>query len=283
MMLFFEDLKEKGYKSLPRQHQLNFEEAKTIIIKLAKLHAAAAVLYDKNPSIMGPYEEGCISTNPNRQDFLVHYKNCTRTLGMVAENEWGEEWLEIAKKLKAQEATILSEGCEMYIRDSNSFSVFNHNDLWVPNFMFKYEDEILKDVLLIDFQMPYFGSPGIDINFLFFGAFSEDTRIASSNKLLRIYYENLKAILEALNYSKKIPTLHDIHVEILKKGFNSVLASIAEVPLQMIEHTDGLNMDLLLASSEEAEKFRYSLFNNEKYKNFIQKVLIQFNDFGYLD
>lgn len=284
MMLMFEDMRDKNYKVLPRSHQLSFDEALPLVIKLAKLHAASVVLYDKDPSIMEPYMEGSVSTNPDRQDFLVHYRNCARTLGEVAENEWGEGWKEIALKSKALKSKIVEKACDtIYTRDAMTFSVFNHNDLWVPNFFYKITDDKVEDVLFIDYQMPYFGSPGVDLNFLFYGALHEDVRISSSKKLIRKYHETLKNVLEALAYEKKIPTLHDIHVEYLKSGFNSVLASLAEVPLLLMEHSDEINMDLLLGSSEKSEKFRYTLFNNQNYKKFIQKVLIDFNDVGYLD
>lgn len=284
MLLMFEDMREWDYKVLPRHHQLTFDQTLPLVIKLAKLHATSVVLYEKNPSIMEPYIEGCISTNPKRQGFLVHYKNCTRTLGLIAQNEWGEEWKEIAKKLIAQEKTILKKGCELYIRDPNGFCVFNHNDLWIPNIFFKCsENNETNDVLLIDFQMPFFGSPGVDLNFLFYGALNEETRISGSKKLLRVYHETLSETLKALQYSKEIPSLHEIHIEVLKSGFNSVLAALCVVPLLMVEKSDNLNMDLLLANSEEAEKFRYSLFNHEKYKNFVQKLLIEFDELGYLD
>lgn len=277
-------MRDKNYKVLPRAHQLSFDEALSLVVKLAKLHAASAVLYEKDASLMEPYMEGSISYNPDRQDFLVHYRNCARTLGEVAGNEWGEEWKEISEKLKSLEDKIVERACDtIYTRDVRTFSVFNHNDLWVPNFFYKITDEIIEDVLFIDYQMPFFGSPGVDLNFLFYGSLQEDVRISSSKKLIRKYHETLKSSLKALGYKMKIPTLHDIHVEYLKSGFNSVLASLAEVPLLMLDHSDEINMDLLLGTSEKSKKFRYSLFNNSKYKNFIQKVLIEFNDLGYLD
>ena len=58
MMLAFEDVKDKGYKILPRNRLLNFDQSLPLIVKLAKLHAASAVLYDKKPEIMEPYIEG---------------------------------------------------------------------------------------------------------------------------------------------------------------------------------------------------------------------------------
>jgi hypothetical protein len=284
MMLVFEDQKEKGLKVLPRAHQLNFDLAMPLVIKLAKLHAASAVLYEKSPSIMEPYLEGSISNNPERQDFLIHYRNCARTLGLVAEKEWGQEWREIALKLQKLETSIVERGCELYTREKKGFFVFNHNDLWIPNIFYEFdENELVRDVLFIDFQMPYFGSPGIDLNFLIYGSLSEDTRVSFSKKLIRIYHATLADMLTVLNYGGKIPTLHDIHVELLKSGFNGFIAAIAEVPLLLMKHNENLEMDLLLARTEKADEFRYVLFNNPRYKHFMQTLLLEFDDLGYLD
>lgn len=283
-MLIFEDMKEKGYRVFPRGYQLNYEEALPIIVKLAKLHATSRVVYENNPSVMDVYLEGSVSENPERQDFLVHYRNCARTLGSVAANEWGAEWKPIADKLTKLADTIVQKGCDLYIRDESAFNVFCHNDLWTPNVLVKFDSsEKIEDILFVDFQLVYFGSPGIDLNFFCYGSLSEETRTSSMKKLVRNYHETLSQTLSKLGYKKKIPTLHDIHVEILKTGFNGVYAAIAEVPLLIIEQSDNLQMDTLLGDSDESEVFRYSLFNNPKYKPFIQKLLVEFDGFGYLD
>lgn len=283
-LLVFEDMKEKGYKAFQRNHQLSLEQALPIVVKLAKLHATSAVLFEKNPSIMELFLEASISTNPQRQDFLVHYENCARTLGLVAEQEWTNEWKEISEKLKVLSKKIVQKGCKLYLRDDNSFNVFNHNDLWIPNVLFKFnEDESVQDILFVDFQLSCFGSPGLDLNFFLYGSLDEETRISSTKNLIKIYHQNLSETLAKLQYSKPIPNLHEIHVELLKTGFNGVLAALAEVPLLIIEQSDNLQMDLLLAASPEAETFRYSLFNNPKYTTFIQTLLVEFDSFGYLD
>lgn len=284
MMLIFEDLREKGYKVFPRCTLLNYDQIVPVIIKLAKLHAASAVAYEKDPSLMEYNMEGSISNNPKRQDFLVHYRNCARTLGLVAEREWSPEWGHISEKLKNLEKTIIQKGCNVYIRDEKGFNVFNHNDLWVPNLLFKHDEkQQVEDVFLIDFQLSYFGSPGVDLNFLFYGSLEEETRCSSSRKLIKIYHEILSETLERLSYGKSIPSLQDIHIEMLKTGFNAVNAALCEVPLLMYEQSDNLEMDMLLADTPAADAFRYSLFNNPNYKPFIQKLLIEFNDFRYLD
>lgn len=282
--LVFEDMKAVGYQTLPRNQQLNFDQALSTIIKLAKLHAVSAVLFEKNPSIMDFYLEGSISVNPQRQDFLIHYRNCARTLGLVAEKEWGPEWEEISAKLIKLQHTIVEKGCALYLRDETGFNVFNHNDLWNPNTLFKFNaDQTIEDVLFVDFQLSYFGSPGIDLNFFLYGSLQEETRVGSSKKLIRAYHEVLSETLTKLKYGKAIPTLHEIHIELLKTGMNSLFAGICEYPLLVFEDSDNLDMDSLLGTGEIAEIFRYSLFNNPKYRNFVRKLLIEFNDLGYLD
>jgi len=284
MLLIFEDLRERGYKVLSRDSLMSYDQALPVLEKLAKLHAVSAVLYEKNPSIMDLYIEGSISANPERQDFLIHYRNCARTLGMVAEKEWGSEWKHIAQKLNKLADKIVKQGCDVYTRDEKSFSVFNHNDLWMPNLLFKSSDAgAIEDVLFVDFQLSYFGCPGIDLNFFFYGSLDEATRVNSLNKLIRKYHEILSETLAKLNYPKKIPTLHDIHVQIFKSLFNAVIAALCEVPLLVVEQSDDLQMDILLAPTQQGEVFRYSLFSNPRYRSFIQKLLPHFDDFGLLD
>lgn len=283
-MLVFEDMKNLGYTMFPRDRQINFDEALPIIVKLAKLHAAGAVLQEINPAIMDFYNEGSISVNPERQDFLVHYSNCVRALTSVAVKEWGPRWTAIAEKLKSLEAKIVQKGCDLYVRDENAFNVFNHNDLWMPNVLVKLDEHSsIADVVFIDFQLSYYGSPGIDLNFFFYGSLSEETRLTFKSKLIQVYYKHLSENLVKLGYKKKVPSLHEIHIELLKTGMNSLIAAVCEVPLLLFEQSDNLQMDMLLQDSEEAEAFRFALFNNPKYKDFIQTLLFEFDDFGYLD
>lgn len=283
-MLIFEDLREKGYKILPRDSLLRLDQALPIIVKLAKLHAVSAVLYERDPDIMNTFLEGSISNNPERQDFLVHYENCALNLGKVAEQEWGQEWKEIASKLKKLQYTIRQKGCDVYTRDESSFNVFNHNDLWMPNVLFKVdENDLVEDILFVDFQLSSFNSPGIDLNFFIYGSLSANTRVAFKMKLIKFYHQTLSETFAKLGYKKRVPTLHDIHVEMVKTGMNGVIAAMCEIPLLIYEQSDDLQLDKLIENSPEAESFRYRLFNNPKYKGYIQTLLIEFDDFGYLD
>lgn len=278
MMLFFEDMKELGYSVIEKENQMDVDTAFLVLEKLAKLHAASAVLKEKNPSVMNQYLEGPISKNPNRQDFLIFYRLITRTLALIAENEWSSEWKSIAAKLKALEHTINEKGCDVYTRNDKCFNVFNHDDIWLPNILFKK-----KDVLFIDFQLSFYGSLGIDLNYMFYGTLKETTRISFKDQLIRSYHEQLVKTLKDLKYEKEIPSLDFIYEEIKKTAFHGVNAALCVAPISLMEHSDKAEMDLMLAESAEADAFRYDLMNGKKYQKFIKKLLLEFDGLKYLE
>lgn len=173
--LIFEDLRDDGYKMGDRKTGLDFENSLTILRKIAKLHACSAILYERNPSIMDMYLTGSISSDPDRQDFLIFYKLSAKSVEACVE-KW-EGFTEIAQKLKGFNERIVKRGIDTYIRDETIFNVLNHNDIWMNNFMFKYSDDSkLEDILLLDYQLSYWGSPGVDLNFFFFGSVESDVR-----------------------------------------------------------------------------------------------------------
>jgi thiamine kinase-like enzyme len=100
--------------------------------------------------------------------------------------KWGPEWATIASKLKNFGQTMISKGIELYKRDDRSFNVFNHNDVWINNLMYKYENARVKDVLLLDYQLSCWGSPAIDLNYFLYGSIRDDVREKNFDKLIRV-------------------------------------------------------------------------------------------------
>jgi thiamine kinase-like enzyme len=134
---------------------------------------------------MNPFLDANISANPDRQDFLVYFELAANALRKQVE-KWGPEWETIASKLKNFGKKMISKSIDLYKRNDLSFNVFNHNDLWINNFMYKYENSIVKDVLLLDYQLSYWGSPAIDINYFLYSSVKDDVREKNFDKLIRV-------------------------------------------------------------------------------------------------
>ena len=221
-LLVFDDIKVRGYRNSNRQNGLDYKHAKVVLKKLAKLHASSAVLFENEPHLMDIVLEGVVSDNPKRQDFLIYYKLSIRTLVKVLRQKTNEpSFLKIIDKLAKLEDAMVPKLKKVYQRDDKAFNVFNHGDLWSTNFMFKYTEKgNVTDVLLFDYQLSYFGSPGVDLSYFLYGSLQEETREQFFDQLVGYYYEMLKKTLEKLNYKGIIPNLSDIEGEIADKGIH---------------------------------------------------------------
>jgi hypothetical protein len=100
----------------------------------------------------------------------------------------------------------------------NGFRVLNHADLWVNNFMFKYDEGNLSDVLFIDYQMPFWGSPAKDLLYLLITSVRDEDKLQNFDNLMEFYHRELVSSLKKLDYQKPIPTLAELHVDLLEKG-----------------------------------------------------------------
>uniref|UniRef100_A0A1Q3FNC1 Putative ecdysteroid kinase n=1 Tax=Culex tarsalis TaxID=7177 RepID=A0A1Q3FNC1_CULTA len=283
-MLVFDDLKKCGYQMVDRRIGLDLEQTKLVLKKLAKLHACSAIVYQEDTAVMEPVMEGAISTNPNRQDFLIFYKLCARQVVKLVESWKDPSFGEILIKLRNLPNTTIAKGCQVYTRDDSVFNVLNHDDVWISNLMFKYDDKVtLNDVLLLDYQLAYFGSPGVDLNYFLNGSIKEEIREKHWLELIRYYHTILTETLRKLQYSGNSPTLQDIHVEIIRTGFHSVNAVFCLLPLAMMENSENAEMDVFLQESEAGEAFREQIFSNPRYKPILKSALHRFDLLGYFD
>lgn len=91
--------------------------------------------------------------------------------------------------------------------------------------MFKYNDNNEPvDVILLDFQFCCYGSPAIDLLYFIHTSCIEDLRENRVEELIQFYYNQLKDILNRLNYNiSQLPTLHQFQQQMLKKYFYGML------------------------------------------------------------
>jgi len=88
--------------------------------------------------------------------------------------------------------------------------------------MFKYDPNTGRpvDVLLIDFQYSFWGSPCIDLHHLFNTSLKEPLRRDQQNGLFQFYHKIFTETLEKLNYRQnQIPSLHQFKLEVEQKRF----------------------------------------------------------------
>jgi thiamine kinase-like enzyme len=100
------------------------------------------------------------------------------------------------------------------------FVVMNHGDPWLNNMMFKADaDNKSIDCKLIDFQMPFWASPAADLLYFLVSSVENDIKVEHFDDFIEFYHTELSSGLKKLGYDQYIPTLAELHVDLLEKGF----------------------------------------------------------------
>lgn len=67
--------------------------------------------------------------------------------------------------------------------------------------------------------MSYWGSHSIDLIYSLYTLVTAETRENKRDEIIKFYHDEFAATLKKIGYLKKIPTLHELQMEILKNGF----------------------------------------------------------------
>lgn len=130
-----------------------------------------------------------------------------------------------AEKLRKLKPNLIEKGRCAFDVIPEHFNTLTHGDIWTNNIMVSYNDvNQLDNVALIDFQFSCWASPTLDLHYLFNTSLAEDLRLFHQEELVQFYHKKLANALKRLNYQKRIPTLHEFHVQFLEKTFYGMLS-----------------------------------------------------------
>lgn len=239
----------------------------------------------------------------NFRTFHSLYLNCLTACANAVET-WPDH-SHYAEKLYALEKTIFEKCSDSFSQEQSEFGVLNHSDLSVNNVLFKCSDSDNddKDALIVsialfffcqlnelhlcicqvNFELGFFGSPGIDLSFLFFISTSSSIKDLEFDMLLQHYHKHLHANLIKFGYRQQIPTLTDIHNEYLNKGFAAVVNSMLLLPLRFADLNEMTSMHFLTDESEENLKMRRKFYGTPEFRERMEFLLNFYDRKGLLD
>lgn len=219
-LIVLEDLQSQGYNVLNNINGLNFEQSKLVLVQLAKFHAASAIFKDKRKlnetdsdllnrkrSVIvredDPIVKGSIALVKAFKKALASYGGCQRYLDKIS--KWNMN-------------KVISTFTDVAIPMQNGFEVLNHGDLWTDNILFN-DDQ--SDVKFVDFQLSFWAGPAADLSDFLITSVDDAAKVASFYDLIEIYHQSLLESLEKLNYVGIVPSLKELHFDLLDKGFYS--------------------------------------------------------------
>ncbi|EAT44700.1 AAEL003954-PA [Aedes aegypti] len=219
VVIVMESLTPKGW--LPgRESVVSYEEALPTIRNIANFHAASLYLNQEitdlsTNSVKEMLSEGVILTL-----FTKGFEEFCAVL-----EKW-EGYETIAKKLKTLRSTFKQRLQDVYTPNPKTvgYNVLAHADFSWKNVMHKTNSEGRPvDSMLIDYQCCHWGSPAIDVFSLLDLIIDNRTKTAHRGKILYEYHKQFATVLGKIGFTGKIPTLVDLQIELLRKGFMEVL------------------------------------------------------------
>lgn len=98
------------------------------------------------------------------------------------------------------------------------FRVLNHGDDWLNNMMFKIDSENKTTaVKLLDYQIAFWGSPIGDLFYFLMSSVKDEHKADSFDELVEFYHTELVESLQKLGFDGHIPTLSELHIDLLEK------------------------------------------------------------------
>lgn len=118
---------------------------------------------------------------------------------------------------------------------------------------------------------------------LLYGSSHASITLADWDTLIQQYHTELSATLKQLKYSKRIPTLSDMHVAMQTRGFHSTLICLYIIGLRNMKASHDDIFVKFLNFSEESQKYRIEFYSNDKCSAELKYLLKFFDRKGFLD
>ncbi|XP_055616033.1 uncharacterized protein LOC129762073 [Toxorhynchites rutilus septentrionalis] len=253
-MLVFHDLKSLNYTMANRHAGLDFDHCALIMRKIGKFHAASMRYVEQNMDVIDTYFY--FNMFKSDADKTLDCINIVFEKGLATLIDVAEEWPDFDPSTLAKMKKLLPvyvsklEEC-MTQKFDDGFKVLNHGDLWCNNMLFKYNapSGTVEDVVFVDYQMSFYSSPGIDLNYVISNCPDRETR-NRTDELIEIYYQSLSEILKQIEYHS-IPTLGDVYREIERMEFFALVSVVTILPIVMMEKTDSFEANFESMVNEE--------------------------------
>jgi aminoglycoside phosphotransferase (APT) family kinase protein len=130
------------------------------------------------------------------------FEACSKKVAQWDKKKLQTAWIDIAEPMRC------------------GFQILNHGDIWINNMMFKSDEENNPlDVSMIDFQGNFWGTPTNDVAYFLISSVDDDIKVEHFDEFVEFYLEELTKALKKLNYDQHIPTLAELHIDLIEKGY----------------------------------------------------------------
>ncbi|XP_037947056.1 uncharacterized protein LOC119678992 [Teleopsis dalmanni] len=279
--IVFEDLVPLGY-TVQRDREINMEEIREIMRKLAVFHAIGYSLNIKEPELFDNLKYGLMN-----QSAICDSELMTDGIAIFIEMLNEIPSLRMYKPyFEAIQKNLFKKCRQTYDefrenRQNDSIYVLCHGDFNYKNLMFKHNpiDMKLEDILILDFQLCHVGTTATDLYNTFYMACSREQRMHHFEELFHLYYNHFKATLEKIDFHSTIPKFAEVKAMFLKHKYLGFFLLSSFLPMCYGLLSKTLDAEKLMSSRE----YRKTLYNDKGYIEELQHLLPKLLHRGYFE
>lgn len=272
-VIIFEDISVKGFET-SKTFGVNYELSKLAFDRLGQFHAASMILDSKNMNVSN-YNNSVFHMNVGGQGY---YKFVQSSVGLLEElKNWPGYEIYVQKLGKLIENHYEKEKIT-FTPNKTGYNVLNHGDFHSKNMMFRNMDLENPEVIMLDFQVCFYGTPAIDLIQAKYSLTNSDRK----DELIESYYQHFSDTLEKLEYSGNIPSIQNLKDELYRNRFFDVMLSIFLVPFNFID-VASVNMEHLFGPDDDGDYIRRAFYTNLEVQDALKEMLPVFLEKGYYD
>ncbi|KAL5273152.1 hypothetical protein ACFFRR_000107 [Megaselia abdita] len=280
--MVFEDLTRKNFRCPGDFGDNMFDVAMKALSKLAKWHAISYKLNADGGKISKEFQDVAFK-DMDFEEFPLFRDGLNFFIDMMKNEPDFKDYTSKFEKLKAD--NFLKKATRAYESfkkgEFANLFVLNHGDFHLKNTMMADNDGELE-VLLIDFQICFWGPAVMDLTYFLYMSIDTETRATKRNEIIYTYYETFTATLTQIGFTGKVPKLSDLYKDFLSFKDYELLLIMCMMPMVC-------NVSELNGKSEDPSQFmdnddyRKSLYSKKTYKEFVKNILPELLYKGYLD
>ncbi|KFB41647.1 AGAP003758-PA-like protein [Anopheles sinensis] len=268
--LVLEDLAVKGFRQPDRTARLDLAHLRVIVKKLAKFHAATAVLERKNRELFSPLANSMFTSEDNP----VHLFYANAIQHCIEQTERVPQLAQYSRFLREFLQSAIERESKSYERSTAGFNVLNHGDMWLNNLLWKYDSEgSVEDVIMVDYQESFFGSPAFDLTHLLHSSANTAIQRAGFDELLQLYTDELRDALRQFKYDGPLPDLAYMQAEVTAKRDHALIVTTCIVPPLITKETELATPENMLGDDEQAVRARQLIFSNPAFIEVLEVLL----------
>ncbi|XP_059050177.1 uncharacterized protein LOC131845157 [Achroia grisella] len=198
LILVMPDLGVQGYTTRPTLQTFDLPHVLVTTTTIARYHAdllnyqtKKRINGNKTWSFLTEYEHELLEPTFKDSPWI----RCAAKLTSNFLRVFSKKYNNLAN-MESRLTELFIKACNSFKEYNNTLNVLNHKDLWANNIMFRYENSIPCNALLIDFQCLRYGPPAFDVTLLLYCTTSRTFRKRYESNIFHHYYTVFSERLE---------------------------------------------------------------------------------------